>query len=72
VSIQQFSLKMTHKNNIQEFARSIQNSVAKHTAGIYIVWALKILGTAYRTYYVVQTVRCVGMIRKLEDKVRIH
>jgi len=38
--IQQFSLKMTDKNNIQEFARlmrSILNSVAKHTAGFYIV-----------------------------------
>jgi len=54
--IQQFSLKMTPKNNIQEFARlmrSILYSVAKHTAGIYIVWAVNILGTAYRTYYVV-------------------
>jgi len=47
---------MTDKNNIQEFARlmrSILNSVAKHTAGFYIVWALNILGNAYRTYRVV-------------------
>lgn len=43
---------MTHKNNIQKFARlmrSILNSVAKHTTGIIIVWALNILATAYRT-----------------------
>ena len=47
---------MTRKNNIQEFARlmrSILNSAAKHTADIIVVWALNILGTAYRTYYVV-------------------
>jgi len=41
VPLYQFSSKMTHKNNIQEFLRlmrSILNSVAKHTAGIYEGW----------------------------------
>jgi len=54
--IQQFLLKIIHKNNIQEFARlmpSILNGVSKHTAGIFIVCALNILDTAYRTYYMV-------------------
>jgi hypothetical protein len=54
--IEQFSLKIIHKNNIQEFAcliRSILNGVANHIADIYIVWALNILDTAYRTYYMV-------------------
>ena len=52
--------------------RSILNSATKHTADIVTVWALNILGTAYRTYCMVRTVRSVGMVWQHEDKVRIH